>query len=193
MEIAREVCPGYVLDEEMKPLVANIFDWCLGAGGKYDPDKGLWLWGEVGTGKSTMLRIVRRFCQEYRHPADYGRGGVELPYWYRIHRATDICDSYAREGAASFDRYVNDAKMAIDDLGTEARVTGHYGTPANVIAEVLLRRYDVRQWGFTHVTTNLSPAQIAEVYGIRVYDRCGEMFNFINMGGYSHRPEIPNQ
>ncbi len=44
---------------------------------------------------------------------------------------------------------------------------------------ILQRRYDLRFGDFTHITSNLSPDQIADVYGEHIYDRCMEMFNFM--------------
>lgn len=69
-------------------------------------------------------------------------------------------------------------------------MTTYYGTPNNVIGDLLCRRYDRLDHYQTFVTTNISPEQIAEIYGERVYDRCGEMFNFVRFAGYSFRPAI---
>lgn len=190
MEIAREVCPAYELDEEQKPIIADVFNWCMRLPGKYDPDKGLWIWGSIGSGKSTLLQIVNKFCYEKRPMAPIGYRNEILRFWIRIHRAIDICDAYAKDGIAGIEPIWKIGRLGIDDIGTENRITAHYGTPANVIGDLLLRRYDLRRTHQMHITSNLSPEQIPEVYGDRVYDRCGEMFNFIHLDGYTHRPEI---
>ncbi len=190
MEIAREVCPGYELDEEQKPVILDVFNWCMRLPGKYDHDKGLWIWGSIGSGKSTLLQIVNKFCYEVRPDEPIGYRGHELPFCIRIRRAIDICDAYAEKGIAGLHEIINIERLGIDDIGTENRITGHYTNSANVIGDLLLRRYDMRDRFQTHVTTNLSPQQISEVYGERIYDRCGEMFNFVHLDGYTHRPEI---
>ena len=59
--------------------------------GNLDPDKGLFIWGEVGTGKSTLLRIIREFCYIIRQPIDGKR------YYFRINNVIDICADYADE------------------------------------------------------------------------------------------------
>lgn len=190
MAIAREICPRYELDETQKPVINDVFRWCMRLEGNLDPDRGLWVWGSIGTGKSTLLQIVNRFCFEVRAEEPIGYRGEERPFCLRTRRAIDICDAYARDGIAGIEPIVRIERLGIDDIGTETRVTSHYGTPANVIGDLLLRRYDMRQRFQTHVTTNLEPDQIVDVYGPRVFDRCGEMFNFICLNGYTHRPEI---
>jgi len=67
-----------------------------------------------------------------------------------------------------------------DDLGVESSLK-YYGNECNVMAEVLLTRYDlfVAQNLVTHLTTNLSASEIEEAYGNRVRSRLREMFNLI--------------
>lgn len=191
MEVAREVCPGYTLTAQEKPVIAEIFKWCMRLGDAHlSPDKGLWIWGDIGTGKSTLIKIINRFCYEVRPYEAIGRERTPLPFCLIIRRAIDLCDTYAAQGVEGLQRIIGINRLVIDDLGTENRLTSHYGTTTNVIADLLLRRYDMRHDFQTHVTTNLSPAQIMDVYGPRIYDRCGEMFNFISLNGYSHRPEL---
>lgn len=62
LEVCRTICPQFQIADNMKSLLNDIMRWCLMLDGKYDPDKGLWLWGGIGTGKSTMLEIVRGYC-----------------------------------------------------------------------------------------------------------------------------------
>ena len=190
MDIAREICPAFELTEANKRVLALIFDWALCRPGKLDPAKGLWIWGPMGTGKSTLLRVIREFCYEVRLPTAYGTGTAELPYWFSIVPATGISDDYATEGPKSFAHFVNNPKLAIDDLGTEQKIVAHYGVAAMPMTEVLQRRYDQRGHNFTHVTTNLRPDEILERYGLRVVERIPEMFNLIELKDYSHRPNL---
>ncbi|MGZ4079220.1 MAG: ATPase, partial [Bacteroidia bacterium] len=68
-----------------------------------------------------------------------------------------------------------------DDLGTENTLK-YFGNECNVMAEVLLSRYDlfVSRKLITHLTTNLSAPEIEEVYGNRTRSRMREMFNLIS-------------
>ncbi len=68
-----------------------------------------------------------------------------------------------------------------DDLGTETSLK-YYGNEAtNVMAEILLSRYDlfVSKGMITHITTNLSAYEIESAYGSRTRSRMRSMFNLI--------------
>lgn len=199
MKVARSICPQFVVREEYKPILNDIVLYCLNVGGNLNPRKGLWLWGDIGTGKTTLLHIVREFCSAVR-PAD-SDGGC---YSFRITNAIDVCARFADKGYEGIKTYIesdpekyigmytinlNISRQAFDEIGSEARITQHYGCAENVFQYILQRRYE-RHDGFnniTHVTTNLEPSQIADVYGARIYDRCKEMFNFIPIRGKTFR------
>ncbi len=68
-----------------------------------------------------------------------------------------------------------------DDLGTENNLK-YYGNECNIMAEVLLSRYDLFISGklITHLTSNLSASEIEDVYGNRIRSRMREMFNLIS-------------
>lgn len=67
-----------------------------------------------------------------------------------------------------------------DDLGTENHLK-FYDVECNVMAEILLSRYDqfCIQGLQTHLTTNLTSMDIEEQYGKRVRSRMREMFNLL--------------
>lgn len=182
LETARVVCPEFQLREDLKQSIVDIFYWCIMAEGRnLNPHKGLWLWGNIGTGKTTMLEIVRRFCQFVR-PYDKG-----FPYSFRITNALEVCGEYSKHGHDGIATYIDSERQAFDEVGSECIPTGYYGTPMNVFQYILQRRYDNRYKSFTHVTTNLSIEQVKKYYGERIYDRCKELFNFVEMGGRTWR------
>ncbi|MCM1452660.1 MAG: hypothetical protein NC102_10395 [Clostridium sp.] len=182
LRVANEVCPGYALRDEHKPLVNDIFRWCMMLDGKLDTAKGLWLYGNIGTGKSTMLEIVKRFCSSVRPKDKKG-----FPYCFRTTAAVEICGEFAKGGFEGIQTYIDSPRQALDDIGMECVPTGHYSTSLNVIQYILHRRYDKRFDSFTHVTTNLTFEQAAKRYDARIYDRCKEMFNFVEFTGKTFR------
>lgn len=162
--------------------------------GVYDPYKGLWIWGNIGTGKSTMLEIIRRYCHKVREPAYYRE--INLPgemryykmrYGFCITNASFVAGKFAKEGYPGIEDYIKNCRQAFDEVGRECIPTGYFGNMENVFQYIFQRRYDVRKGDFTHVTSNLSPEQIGAVYGDHIYDRCFEMFNFVEMSGESWR------
>lgn len=181
MEIANGICPGYEIREELRETINDLFRWCMMLDGKLDTNKGLWLYGNIGTGKSTMLRIIKEFCKEVRPKSD---GKI---YSFAIISANEICRKYAKKGDDGISEYIKSRRLAIDEIGTETIPTAHYSNAINVIEQVLLARYDNRFDSFTHVTTNLTEDERKSRYKLRVYDRCKEMFNFVEFKGKTFR------
>lgn len=187
VETARAICPGWTVAPENRTTVNAIFEWCMGMDGELDPDKGLWLYGNIGTGKSTMLKIVKEFCRRIGRRDPMGN-----TYGFRISSALEICSRYQKEGASGIEEYITLPRQAFDEVGSEPTATGYYGTPMDVISTILMGRYDRRHENITHVTTNLSVDGLAARYKDRVYDRCREMFNFVNFKGKSYRGDDRN-
>lgn len=192
--VAKEICPKFQITEEMKPLLNDLTRWCLMLEGKYDPEKGLWLWGDIGTGKSTMLEIIREYCNRKRSPVAYRDKDnprqmrtEKWPYSFRITNASYVAGMYAKEGYPGIEEYISNCRQSFDEVGRECIPTGYFGNMENVFQYIIQRRYDLRHGDFTHVTSNLSPDQIGIVYGDHICDRCFEMFNFVQMSGESWR------
>lgn len=184
MEVAQRVCPGFEIAPADKPRVNEIFMWCIEhPDSKLDLNRGLWLWGNIGTGKSTMLKVIKEFCKAIDKRDSKG----DL-YGFRISDAIEISAEYQRGGYEAVQTYIDSNRQAFDEVGAETP-TMHYGKEEDTMRYILQRRYDYRHRNFTHVTSNLALDQIADVYGSRVYDRCNEMFNFVHFEGYSKRPK----
>lgn len=194
LRICYRVCPGFRITEPMKPLLNDIVRWCLMLKGKYDPDRGLWLWGDIGTGKSTMLEIIKQYCHMVRPPAHYRdeeAAGLMCrtarPYGFRTTNMSKIAGLYSKDGYSAIEQYITTCRQAFDEVGRECIPASHFGNMENVFQYIIQGRYDARRDDFTHVTSNLSPEQISAVYGEHIYDRCFEMFNFVEMSGESWR------
>lgn len=188
------VCPGFKVSVEMKSTLNDLLRWCLRLEGRYDPDKGLWLWGDIGTGKSTMLEIVKQFCRIVRPPIAYrvddntrALRGEKWFYGFRTTNASVVAGEFARFGYPGIETFITNCRQAFDEVGRECIPTGFFGNMENVFQYIIQRRYDLRNNDFTHVTSNLQPEEIGAVYGDHIYDRCCEMFNFVEMRGESWR------
>ncbi|MGC4041917.1 MAG: ATPase [Flavobacterium sp.] len=145
---------------------------------RYDIDlnKGILLSGPVGCGKTSLLNIMK-----YLTPA---------PHKFSVKPCRDLSFEFIKDGYQVIDRYANgrlyasEAKIyCFDDLGIENNLK-YYGNECNVMAEVLLSRYDIfiSKRIPTHITTNLSASEIEQHYGIRVRSRLREMVNLIAFG-----------
>ena len=143
-------------------------------------NKGLCLFGGVGVGKTTLME---KFFQNQRQS-----------FVIKMCRAVE--DEFATTGDAVLKTYGFPRQCSIngdpyghqvlgycfDDLGTEPS-SKYYGKNVDVMAEILLNRYDNKvPFNQTHITTNLSTDEIVNRYGSRVADRMQQMFNMIAFG-----------
>lgn len=184
LRVAHSVCPSFTVDDANRDAVGKVFRYAMRIPTEgIDPDRGLWLHGDIGTGKTTLLKIYQKFV-DITYPRTASSRITDRAR-FRIYPCMSVCLDFASQGYEVLKQHI-DKTAAYDELGSEPRVTNYYGTPVNVFEYLLQIRYgrgDLK----THVTTNLTMDQVAERYGDRIEDRCMEMFNRIEMNGDSRR------
>lgn len=139
---------------------------------------GLMLRGNVGVGKTTLVRAIGRTLQI--------RLGQNLQVW-EAPRIAAL--GKGKEGQAVLDELCRRPLLAIDDLGTEPLSVKDYGNDISPIIDLLTERYNRR--AFTIITTNLAVVQldghatdeIETRYGQRIADRLRELCNTITYDG----------
>jgi energy-coupling factor transporter ATP-binding protein EcfA2 len=136
---------------------------------KYEIDfnKGILLLGPVGSGKTSLMTLIRDFFPTSFRPI--------------LKSTREVSYEFIKEGYEIIDQYgKSDRVYCFDDLGVESSLK-HYGNECNTMGEILLSRYDqFIQFGtLTHVTTNLNSVELEKTYGVRVRSRLREMFNLI--------------
>lgn len=167
-----------VIDEQNDYVLKQIFLYFSGDNNfEGDLNKGIFLMGTVGTGKTSIMHF---FQQNQIHS-------------YRMESCRNIEEKTSQDGDEHLRNCSYNIKIAtnanhfghqeiglcFDDLGTEGN-SKHYGKERNVMAEIILNRYDNRlPFNSTHITTNLTSKEIKERYGSRFTDRIKEMFNII--------------
>lgn len=140
-----------------------------------DLRKGVLVTGPVGCGKSSIVKILRKMTARPQHLRLYACREVALDYALKGH---EVILSHSRN--AYYPYTVVPRTHIYDDLGLEGLVK-YWGNDCNVMAEILLSRYDMflSTGMITHVTTNLNSSEIEAVYGNRLRSRMREMFNLI--------------
>ncbi len=165
--VERGIIDNFVLDEENKRVFELL---CLYFSNDLDferqgyrLDKNLILAGFVGTGKTVLMKI---FATNPRQS-------------YSLVRCLDIVKEFSYAGSAGgwekIDRYTKPSAISVfanpyqqphrvwcyDDLGAEQR-TARYGTPANVMQDILMECLDT---GIPFLaTTNLSVDELFSLY-----------------------------
>lgn len=177
---AKEYEPEFVLDDHFKEILAalNLFFW-------RDPEfetkgygslkKGLFITGNVGVGKTLLMRLfivnptaILKIISTNRVADVYQECGIDR-----------LLDEYARPH--------NPGHICFDDLGAERIGVKHMGNEINVMEQIILTRYDIKKHCLTHFTSNLDANQIEAMYGTRVRSRLREMVNFFEFGGTDRR------
>jgi hypothetical protein len=138
-----------------------------------DPTRGLMLLGDVGCGKTTLLRLLRRL------PTFNAR-------WVSC---LTVAEGVVSHGASIMNNYCVKADYVFDDLGQEQKRILSYGSEIFPMRQVLTHRYElfVNFGSKTHITTNMVISDNLEYcdfdqrYSKRIRDRVSEMFNVIDM------------
>lgn len=144
----------------------------------YSHKKGLILIGPVGCGKTTLLKIIQK---NSFNP-------------YRFVSCRKVANDYAEFGHSAIGTYSSVQEVTkhdwfghtnvgycFDDLGTEGEKK-NFGNQLNVMAEIILNRYDNIPEKFkTHFTTNLTADEMLKIYGERAFSRMREMLNIIEI------------
>jgi DNA replication protein DnaC len=149
-----------------------------------DLKKGIILTGPIGCGKTSIMSLMKYFIDNSK-------------CIYLVKSCRDISFEFIKEGYEIIPRYTTKSftrnglhetprYFCFDDLGTENNLK-YYGNECNVMAEILLSRYDlfVKSNLLTHITTNLSATEIENHYGNRVRSRMREQFNLISFTAQS--------
>lgn len=182
-KVIKALCYYFTADERfeaMKDGEGSPYGWKLG--------KGIILCGNVGVGKSTLMRLFsrnKRSCYDVVSCRDVSAlfaadGGTAITAYSNCrHEAYNNPDTY----------YQKKIGICFDDLGTED-IQAHFSNKLNAMANIILNRYDKKDaipFWYTHITTNLTAEEIENMYGSRVRSRFREMFNVIQLNGKDRR------
>jgi energy-coupling factor transporter ATP-binding protein EcfA2 len=136
-------------------------------------NKGILLTGPIGCGKTSLMNLMKYL--------------TATEYKFFVKPCRDISFEFIQDGYQIIHKYSigklyqsEPRTYCFDDLGTENNLK-YFGNECNVMAEILLSRYDlfISKKLKTHITTNLSATEIEKHYGNRVRSRLREMVNLI--------------
>ena len=167
-------CPTFY-----KLIIYMIKDKTEAANLNIDLSKGILLSGPIGCGKTSIMHLIRPFAVQASD--------------YKIKTCREVSFEFAKQGYEAINKYTtkqnNQTRLpgyCFDDLGAEQQIK-HFGNDCNVMAEILISRYEhfVENKTITHITTNLSASEIEKTYGNRLRSRMRNMFNVISFNADS--------
>lgn len=150
--------------------------------------KGIMLIGDVGVGKTDLLKAFRKnkrlcFFPETVNEVERRCRVEGLNFW-------QVYTGYVPGRGHSKDVfYQPNIGWMFDDLGTE-EVIKDYGNTLDVMERIIHERYmkkDIIPFHSLHITTNLNGELIEKRYGYRMRSRIREMFNIIQLKGNDRR------
>ncbi|GAB3721098.1 P-loop NTPase family protein [Flavobacterium koreense] len=136
-------------------------------------NKGILLTGPIGCGKTSLMNLMKYL--------------TATEHKFFVKPCRDISFEFIQDGYQIIHKYSigklyqsEPRTYCFDDLGTENNLK-YFGNECNVMAEILLSRYDlfISKKLQTHITTNLSATEIEKHYGNRVRSRLRQMVNLI--------------
>ena len=151
-----------ISDTEIEEKIEKVSHWLY----TEDPIRGLFLYGTVGSGKTTLMKAV---CSLIRASGS----GPDLAV---LTTATALFDEYCQyqnDRANHYEEMRRARYLFLDDLGIEPSRCLIYGVERYPIQDIIYARYD-RQL-VTVITSNLDRSGLRDRYGERMYDRMAEM------------------
>jgi len=144
------------------PVVAEVRRFSQHIEERLDEGRGLWMLGEVGTGKTTLAMLVSRAA------LDAGRSVAIYSMPRLLNLIRDSMDS-AGSKAELLDRLGAVDLLHLDDLGAENRTEW----VLEQLYSIVNSRYEDER--SVVVTTNLAPDELREQIGARTVSRLIEM------------------
>nr|WKN40410.1 ATPase [Tunicatimonas sp. TK19036] len=196
IRFAQSQIPGFSIQPAYEAVVSTLLAYFSGDTAACQVkgirlDKGLFLMGPVGCGKTTLMKLCQAF---FSHKP------------FRMMTCRKISQQFAREGYSALLRYGSQSyrikhlgygpvllyeqpiTYCLDDVGAEPSAK-YFGNDCQVIAEILQDRYEefIHRKMMTHATTNLTTEELQQRYHERVRSRLREMCNLI-----AFPPSIPD-
>lgn len=192
LQKGKQEVPGFALDEHCLSAYDVALAWLLGTPHPAISDhlKGLYIMGGAGSGKTTLVRLLRIMAAGL---------GVERPFfdaenqryayrpllWSCEQHAIATAQHYAETGEYQGLHY---PILHIGDLGAEPEETLHWGTRTKPLSDLICMRSDQGYYDAPMIiTSNYHPEDLRPRYGDRCVSRLLGDCILIELGGRDRR------
>jgi len=167
----------FVVNDNNRDVLNDLHKYLMRSSGALDWNKGILLYGKVGSGKTNMLEVLRRCILELWRK--------ELTIFTAQYIKSQFYEKDQDGYPMSF-MVQNYKFIGINDIGLENRTQ----SGDDIIRNIIYERFERRKYTFG--TMNLSLDQFKKRYefddGIgRMQDRFKHLFNYISLTGESFR------
>lgn len=183
MKAAKLYCGTYDVDKTNELIIERIIEYidCSPAFtgqtkyGILDLNKGLMLIGNPGSGKTTILEVLRVILRK-------------TPLGFVKRSTAEITDQFAKDGPEYLKTLTGN--IFFDDLGFENPAV-HYGDKRELMKDVIFSRYDQMRYtgAISHFTSMSNPIEIEQKYGKFAWSRLCQMCNIFILGGGTDSPD----
>lgn len=175
----RKVSNDLVLDGNLKVSIRDLILYFTGSDTcPYSLKKGIYLFGNVGIGKTALMEAFSVFTQTLNYK--YFQLGNVRDISFRIQRQKET---------ALLDNYMN-GNWCIDDLFADQEQSKIYGNSTDV-SKILIEQFYLHGWRQgkkIHITSNIEPEDIGrQIPDPRFIDRVKEMMTPVELIGKSKR------
>lgn len=169
--------------EANRTTLNGLFYYFNGNTGTFDINKGIYMFGNFGCGKTSLFGLFSKYLSIYFPFSEYGFGNVSVEEIVDEYKKNNLTEKFViSENSNQPIRY------CFHEIGKEINEK-YYGTDINqVLNSLMMRRYEIFQkYGtVTHVTSNFHPREL-KCFDDAVKDRMKQMFNFVEWKGDSFR------
>lgn len=170
---------NWEISQEMSEIIKNMIRYFINDEScAYKLNKGLFLCGMPGTGKSEMVAMFSKFCRENKLSKEF-----EITSFSQVHiRAKTDKDFDPIAPIVQFNR-------CFDEFGRHIGPIVRFGDSLNINEAVLEERYErhKRYGQITHLVSNMTPHEVQEAFPPMILDRIKSMCASVVFPGKSKR------
>jgi len=194
MVIAKTLCPDFSITDENREIYEETVKYfAADQSCKYSLNKGLFVYGSIGVGKSLYFKIFHALNMASETRNDFkaltinnlidGITSMGNEYWNKSGTTSGEFESFRRCS------YSNSKHLFLDDLGQSSRTAHFYGDSIDVVIAFISRRYNEYTDNnvLTHFSTNLEPDEIRAEYGEFIASRLRQMCTPVRFAGTDKR------